>query len=93
MHVFPVSLLANLPNYCLKVSGYGTVTGLLHTPDGHVHCNISDLHCFNLLIPCPCYRIQNAAAPDDPVFALVILAALTAPLHGKALYSSSYVII
>uniref|UniRef100_K1PUK6 G protein-coupled receptor GPR1/2/3 C-terminal domain-containing protein n=1 Tax=Magallana gigas TaxID=29159 RepID=K1PUK6_MAGGI len=27
-------------------------------------------------------RIQNAAAPDDPVFALVILAALTAPLHG-----------
>lgn len=29
------------------------------------------------------YRIQNAAAPDDPVFALVILAALTAPLHGN----------
>lgn len=67
------------------MSGYGTVTRLLHTPDGHVRCNISDLHCFNLLITDPCYRIQNAAAPDDPVFALVILAALTAPLHGKVL--------
>ncbi|XP_062606292.1 uncharacterized protein LOC134268109 [Saccostrea cucullata] len=27
-------------------------------------------------------RIQNAASPGEPVFALVILAALTAPLHG-----------
>ena len=58
---------------------------LLHDYYPQLMDNISHLHCFNPLIPGPCYRIQNAAAPDDPVFALVILAALTAPLHGNVL--------
>lgn len=39
-----------------------------------------DVHIYTCIMY---YRIQNAAAPDDPVFALVILAALTAPLHGN----------
>lgn len=39
-----------------------------------------DVHIYTCIMY---YRIQNEAAPDDPVFALVILAALTAPLHGN----------
>lgn len=35
-----------------------------------------------VMILCFCGRIQNAFAPHNHVFALVVLACLSAPLHG-----------